>query len=161
MCAEKVTVRRIALTAAGLVLVLTTLPWVASAARHKAPRHHTCSVTDRDFIETARTNIAALDVWAQEYLTGDAAPGEVVAQTKRAALIVRGTSPTDPSLAQTRGLMVGMFIEYGKAVRIKARHGDAGPHMFRAYGLANFAHTVLESAAAPLKVKGCDVAPLL
>ena len=105
--------------------------------------------------------MTALGLWGQEYLSGDAKPADVVAQAKQAAAIVRGTSPSDPSLGQTRGLMVGMFTEYGKAIRAQARHRDAGPHMYRAYGLANFAHTVLESAAGGLEAKGCDVAPLL
>ena len=33
--------------------------------------------------------------------------------------------------------------------------------MYRAYGLANFAHTVLLQAQAPLAQLGCDVQPLL
>jgi hypothetical protein len=33
--------------------------------------------------------------------------------------------------------------------------------MYRAYGLANFAHTVLMRAEAPLAHLGCDVRPLL
>jgi hypothetical protein len=153
-------VRRIALIAAGLVLLLTIGPLVATASRS---RHisHTCSVTDRQFIETARTNVTALGLWGDEYLNGDARPGEVIAQAKRAAAIVRGTEPSDPSLGETRGLMVGMFTEYGKAIRAQAHHANAGPHMYRAYGLANFAHTVLESAAGDLKSKGCDVEALL
>ncbi|MDQ2982498.1 MAG: hypothetical protein M3R70_01030 [Actinomycetota bacterium] len=154
--------RRIALIAAGLVLLLTIAPWVATASRRgKSSRPHTCSATDRQFIETARTNIAALSLWGQEYVSGEAKSGEVISQAKRASLIVRGTAPSDPSLAQTRGLMVSMFTAYAKAIRAKSHARDAGPHMYRAYGLANFAHTVLSSAAAPLKKKGCDVAPLL
>jgi hypothetical protein len=33
--------------------------------------------------------------------------------------------------------------------------------MYRAYGLANFAHTVLLRAERPLDKLGCDVQPLL
>jgi hypothetical protein len=33
--------------------------------------------------------------------------------------------------------------------------------MYRAYGLANFAHDVLAQAQSELLSKGCDVGPLL
>jgi hypothetical protein len=33
--------------------------------------------------------------------------------------------------------------------------------MYRAYGLANFAHTVLVRAQSPLDRLGCDIRPLL
>ena len=153
--------RRIGLTAAGLLATLALALSLATSSRAKAPLSHTCSLTDRQFVETAKTNMAALGLWGQQYLSGDAKPKEVVDEAKRAAKIVHGTSPTDPSLGKTRSLMIGMFTEYGKAIDAQAHHKDAGTHMFRAYGLANFAHTVLESAAPPLRRKGCDVRPLL
>ena len=134
---------------------------VATSGRANAHVTHTCSVTDRQFIETAKTNMTALGLWGQQYLSGDAKAKEVVDEAKRAAKIVHATSPTDPSLGQTRSLMIGMFTEYGKAIDAQAKRGDAGTHMFRAYGLANFAHTLLESAAPALRRKGCDVRPLL
>ena len=85
----------------------------------------------------------------------------MIGETKQATELVQATSPTDPSLAQTRSLMSGMFTEYGRAVRAQARHRDAGPHMYRAYGLANFAHDVLEQAKPALGKRGCDITPLL
>jgi hypothetical protein len=54
-----------------------------------------------------------------------------------------------------------MFTEYGRAIQARSRHRDAGPHMYRAYGLANFAHEVLVQAQPALKAQGCDIAPLL
>jgi hypothetical protein len=74
---------------------------------------------------------------------------------------MRAMGPTDPSLEQTRRLMIGMLTEYAKAVRIQARHGDAGPHMYRAYGLANYAHGVLSKAQPALAARGCDLSALL
>lgn len=105
--------------------------------------------------------MTALGLWADQYLNGDAAASDVIGETKQATQIIRGTAPTDPSLAQTRSLMAGMFTEYGKAIRAQAHHGDAGPHMYRAYGLANLAHDVLEQAQPALAKRGCDVSPLL
>ena len=153
--------RRIGLTAAGLLVTLTLALSLATSGRAKAPLAHTCSATDRQFIETAKTNITAIGLWGQEYLTGDAGAGEVVAEAKRAAQIVEGTQPSDPSLQQARTLMRSMFVEYGRAIRAHARHGDAGSHMFRAYGIANSTHEVLANAAPALAARGCDVAPLL
>jgi hypothetical protein len=122
---------------------------------------HTCSATDRQFIDSARTNMTALGLWGQEYQSGDAKGAEVVAEAHSAAKIVRALGPTDPALAQTKRLLVGMLTEYARAVQVEEHHGDAGPHTYRAYGLANYAHTVLARAKSPLLARGCDVRPLL
>jgi hypothetical protein len=153
--------RRIALTAAGLVVAFTFGLSHVATGRAKTPMGHTCSVTDRQFIDTAKTNMAAIGLWGQEYLSGDAKPKEVVSEATDAAKIVDGTSPTDPSLSQTRALMVSMFTEYAKAMQAEARHRDASEHMYRTYSLASFARDVLEAAEPALAKRGCDVRPLL
>jgi hypothetical protein len=43
----------------------------------------------------------------------------------------------------------------------KSKKRDAAPHIYRAYGLANFAHDVLVDAAPELQRRGCDVSSLL
>jgi hypothetical protein len=134
---------------------------LATNGRARPTGAHTCSATDRQFILEARTSMTALGLWGGEYESGDARASEVVGEAQRAAKIVRGMGPTDPSLEQARRLMVGMLTEYAKAVRIHARHGDAGPHMYRAYGLANYAHGVLAKAQPALSPRGCDLSPLL
>ena len=146
--------------AAGLLAVLLLALTLATSGRAR-PNVHTCSATDRQFIETARTNMTALELWSQQYQSGEATKDDLVAQARTAAKIVRGTQPTDVTLQQTRSLVTGMLTEYAKAVQLQAKHRDAGPHMYRAYGLANFAHTVLVRAQAPLKKLGCDIRPLL
>lgn len=105
--------------------------------------------------------MTAMDLWGEQYQSGEADGAEVVQESQQAAKIMRGTSPTDASLEQTRRLMVGMLTEYARAVQIHEHHGDSGPHTYRAYGLANFAHNVLSHAQAPLLARGCDVRPLL
>ena len=57
--------------------------------------------------------------------------------------------------------MGAMFSEYSRAMTAEAKHKDAGPHIQRSYGLANFAHDVLVQAEPGLKARGCDVSPLL
>ena len=103
--------------------------------------------------------MTALGLWADQYQSGDADGADVVTQAKAGAKIVRGMGPTDSTLAQTQRLLVGMLTEYAKAVQIQERHGNAGPHMYRAYGLANYAHTVLSRGRGPLLKLGCDVGP--
>jgi hypothetical protein len=155
--------RRIALYGLGLLLASVVALTYATSSRAKpgGPVSHTCSVTDRAFIDGAKTNVDAVDLWGQQYLDGDAGPAEVAAESARAAKIVGATSPTDPSLAQTRILLVAMFTAYGKAMEQRAKHRDAGDHIFHAYGLANFAHDVLVKAEPALAKRGCDVSPLL
>jgi hypothetical protein len=152
---------RIGLTAAGLLAVLTLALTLATSGRARPNVLHTCSATDRQFIETARTNMTALQLWSEQYQSGEATKDDVAGQARTAAKIMRGTGPTDYSLQQTRRLVMGMLSEYAKAVQLHDRDRDAGPHMYRAYGLANFAHAVLVRARAPLAKLGCDVRPLL
>jgi len=155
--------RRIALYGLGLLLAsaLALTYATSSGAKSGGPVSHTCSVTDRAFINGAKTNVDAVDLWGQQYLDGEATPADVAAESARAAKIVGATTPTDPSLAQTRKLLVAMFTAYGKAMEQRAKHRDAGNQIFHAYGLANFAHDVLLNAGPALAKRGCDVAPLL
>jgi hypothetical protein len=159
--ADNPRVRKGLTAAAGLLAVLLLALTLATSGRARSSSVHTCSATDRQFIETARTNMTALELWSEQYGSGEATKDDLVAQARTAAKIVRGTRPTDFTLQQTRSLVTGMLTEYAKAVQLQARHRDAGPHMYRAYGLANFAHTVLVRGRAPLAKLGCDVEPLL
>jgi hypothetical protein len=154
-------VRRLGLTAAGLLVIVTVALALVTNGRAKPNLVHTCSATDRQFIETARTNMTALELWSEQYQSGDASAEDVVGQAHAAEKIMRAAGPTDFSLRQTQRLVIGMLTEYAKGVQIHERHRDAGPHMFRAYGLANFAHAVLLRAQEPLAKLGCEVQPLL
>jgi len=105
--------------------------------------------------------MTALNVWADGYLHGSVRPLVVVKQARDAAKIMNGTSPSDPSLEKTKYLMNAMFNEYATAVLVKSEHKDPGRHIYRAYGLANFAHDVLSEAQPELVQRGCDVGSLL
>jgi hypothetical protein len=155
-------VRRLGLSAAGLLVIVTVaLALVTNGRARPNQLVHTCSATDRQFIEAARTNMTALELWSEQYQSGDASGEDVVGQAKTAAKIMRGTGPTDYSLRQSRRLVIGMLSEYAKGVQLHERHKDAGPHMYRAYGLANYAHGVLAKAQPPLSRLGCDLTPIL
>jgi hypothetical protein len=154
-------VRRIGLIAAVLLAMVAIALALVTSGRARPNLVRTCSATDRQFIESARTNMTALELWSEQYQSGDATGREVSGQARAAAKIMRGLGPTDSSLRQTQRLVVGMLTEYAKAVQLQERRRDAGLHMFRAYNLANYAHIVLVRAEAPLAQLGCDVRPLL
>ena len=147
------------LSAAAVLLVGLCL--LASGCGQTAAAAHTCSATDRDFISTAQLNMTSLNMWAEEYLHGSVKPQVVVRQARNAAKIVDNTNPSDPSLEKTKYLMHGMFNEYATAIHVKSKNRNPGRHIYRAYGLANFAHDVLAEAQPALIAQGCDIAPLL
>ena len=94
-------------------------------------------------------------------MNGEADGADVVAEAHRAAKRVGATSPSDPSLTQTRALMLAMFSEYARAITAKEHQKESGQYIFRAYGLANFAHDVLVQAQPALLARGCNVEQLL
>jgi hypothetical protein len=122
---------------------------------------HTCSPTDRQFIVAARLSMAALGAASDEYLRGNAQPAEVIDESKTARMTLGETRPTDPSLTRTKLVLRAMFLEYQKAMVADAHHHPPGKHVYRAYGLANFAHDLLVHERKPLKDRGCDVSSLL
>ncbi len=105
--------------------------------------------------------MASLGAWSEDYLKGNAKAKDVLDATRTASVSFRSTEPSDPSLAKTRAILTAMFVEYSKAIQADARHRDSGHYIYRAYGLANFAHDVLSQAQPGLLKHGCDVGPLL
>jgi hypothetical protein len=122
---------------------------------------HTCSATDKQFIAKTELSMTALGIWGDDYRRGEATEAEVIAEARRATERVQTLNPSDPSLRETKTFMAGMLAEYGRAMVAKSKQKDASTHMYRAYGLANFAHEVLVDAAPELRRRGCDVSSLL
>jgi len=122
---------------------------------------HTCSATDRQFIGAAQLNMAALGSLSEDYLRGDAKAEDVIELTKSSVVVLHNTNPSDPSLSKTRAILRAMFVEYGRAIRADEQKKDPGKYIYRAYGLANFAHDILQGAKPALAERGCDVSPLL
>jgi hypothetical protein len=146
------------LSAAALVVAI--VPFVAGGCA-RAPVAHTCSATDKQFIGITQVDMDSLGYWSESLASGDAGPAQVISQTKIAERSVTATAPTDPTLVQTRLILRAMLSEYWRAVAARQHHREAGVHMMRAYGLANFAHDALVQAQPALMSKGCDVSPLL
>jgi hypothetical protein len=122
---------------------------------------HVCSATDRQFIDVARANLAAVRLWGNDYFHGSGSAADVVSATKDAGIALDGTSPTDPSLATARRYFRSMFREYGRGVKAKERGAGASEHMYRAYSLGEYAGRVLWNARPQLRALGCDVSELL
>ena len=152
---------RTGLIAAGLALFAATVLLTGGGRAESATVAHTCSATDRQFIRQAELNMVALGLWGEQYREGEVTAQEVVAEARSAAKRIDHLQPSDPSLKRTRALVSGMITEYGRAMLAKAKEREAGPHMYRAYGLANFARDVLVDAAPELQRRGCDVSSLL
>ena len=149
--------------AAGLVLAVAALACMSlvMGPNGEASVTHTCYPVDRQFIVAAQVNMAALGEASEEFLRGQAKPAEVVDQAKTALQNLANTRPADPSLTRTKLVLRAMFLEYQKAIQADAHHRSPGKHIFRAYGLANFAHDLLAHERAPMAKRGCDVTPLL
>ena len=71
LSAENRSVRRLGLTAAGLLAMLTLALTLATNVRARPSLAHTCTATDRQFIQEARTNMAAIGLWGDQYESGD------------------------------------------------------------------------------------------
>jgi len=149
------------LIAAGLALFAAVVLLTGGGRARSATVQHTCSATDRQFITATELNMTALGVWSDDYRSGAATASEVISEARKAAKRVSTLQPRDRSLRTTQSLVAGMLTEYGRAMLAKSKHKDAAPHMYRAYGLANFAHDVLTDAALELRQRGCDVSGLL
>jgi hypothetical protein len=116
---------------------------------------------DQNFIQTASLDMTGLGELNADYRAGQVEAKDVAQQAFDSAVRVQHADPKDPSLKTAQRYLDAMFQEYGTAVTIQAKGGDAGERMYRAYGLANFAHDVLVQGQPALYEQGCDVAPLL
>jgi hypothetical protein len=143
------------------IFVVASFVVLDNTGTSKAAVSHTCSATDRQFLGTAELNMAALGTLSQDYLQGDAQADDVILQTDSAVTSLLNTNPSDPSLSKTQKILRAMFQEYGRAIRADKHHHDPGKYIYRAYGLANFAHDILSQAKPALAKRGCDVSPLL
>jgi hypothetical protein len=130
-------------------------------ARGQVNGKHVCSATDKQFLEITKMNMTILGYWSESLVGGDATHATVIGQVRSVIGQVSATRPQDPSLAQTKTLLIAMFGEYLRAVRAGAKQQPAGPFIMRSYGLANSARDVLVDGQPGLAKLGCDVQPLL
>ncbi|HEY3069463.1 MAG TPA: hypothetical protein VGJ34_04035 [Gaiellaceae bacterium] len=148
---------RISVIAATLFLLACT----SACSGSSSALGHSCGASDRRFIQAAAIDVTALGSLTADYQSGNAAPEEVAQEAFEAAERVTHVKPNDPSLRTAQRYLDAMFHEYGEAVTLQGEGKDAAERMYRAYGLANFAHDVLAQAQPELLERGCDVGPLL
>jgi hypothetical protein len=147
-----------------VVLMLASIGAIlASSGRSSAPApiHHTCGLTDRQFLENYRVQIAQVGMYGDDYLAGSAKAQEVIGAAREAARVVRTSAPFDPSLLVVRHYAPAMFLEYGRAVKARADGKNASPAMYRSYGISTHVNEVLREAQPGLTAAGCDVTGLL
>jgi hypothetical protein len=144
-----------------VVFGATILVGSSRAQAGQGPVTHTCSAPDHQFLNTVSSNMTELAFWSDSLVQDQTDPGVVAKQARSEAAQVEETSPTDPTLKQTKGLLRSMFIAYARAVTLKAKGGNAGVPMRTAYVLANGVHDLLVSAQPALAARGCDPAMLL
>jgi hypothetical protein len=149
--------RRLSVLAATLFLLVCA----SGCSGASESKEHSCGATDQKFIQTAAVDVTALGSLTADFQSGLADADEVAQQAFEAAKRVTHVEPHDYSLRTAQRYLDGMFREYGEAVTMQAKGEDAGERMYRAYGLANFAHDVLVQAQPELLQRGCDVGPLL
>src|SRR3954471_19656819 len=107
---------------------------------------HTCSITDKQFLVTVRSNMTQLGYWSDQLLSGEATPALVIKQSLSEARQIDATLPSDRSMLTARSLVRKMFLEYAAAVHAKARGMSPGKHVRTAYTLANNVHELLVQA---------------
>ena len=149
--------RRIGVTAATLVLALVSSGCLGSGENLA----HKCTATDKRFLATAAVDLTVLGIWTADFNAGEADAEELAQLAFDAAERIGHVQPRDPSLRTAQRYLDAMYTEYGKAITLKAEGKPAGEHVYRAYGLANFAYDLLLAAQPELERKGCSVATLL
>ena len=147
------------LVCAAFVLGVSSMATKAGAQGDKVS--HTCSLADKQFVQTVSTNMFQLSYWSDQLAKGETGPAVVVKQVKFGSGQVDATRPTDPTLEKTRPLLKAMFLNYANAVHKQTHGGNAGRPMGVAYQLANDVHDLLAAAQPALAAKGCDVTVLL
>ena len=149
--------RRLGVTAATLLLLAASAGCTGSGEA----RAHSCSATDRRFLQTAGVDVTAFGLWREDYRAGSITAQEASRQALDAAERVAHVKPNDPSLRTVQRYLDGMFTEYGEAVKLHAEGKDADERMYLAFTFANGAHEVLAEAQPALQQEGCNVAALL
>jgi hypothetical protein len=145
----------------GSAIVALVVLVLFSGGNGNAQIVHTCSPTDKQFIDVAALNMASLSSSSEDFLSGAEKANSVIDAAHLSLTNVRDTHPEDPSLSTAKAILAAMFTEYAKAIKADVQHKDPGRYIYRAYGLANFAHDVLAQAQQALRARGCDVSPLL
>jgi hypothetical protein len=133
----------------------------SSRASSGAQLHYVCSAADKQFIDTASSNMVQLGYWSDALVSHDVDPSIVIKQARSEAGQIDATRPLDRTLGATRSLLSSMLVEYSKAVADSVAGKDGSAHMKNAWRLATASHKFLAGAKDGLAAQGCDVSQLL
>lgn len=147
-----------------LLLVLAAVVAAVGAQARPSARGsvvHTCGLLDQQFLDVYRVQLTSVGMYGDDYVAGDARPGEVIDAADAAALAVQQTAPADGSLQTVRRYAPAMFRAYAAAVRARAAGRSANREMLAAYSIGARVQDVLREARAGLSAAGCGVSDLL
>lgn len=122
---------------------------------------HSCGLTDRQFLTVYDLQLQAVGMYGTDYMNGDAKAQDAISAAKEAAAAVKSSAPFDPTLQTVKNLAPPMFLEFGRAVKLRSAGKDASPAMYRAYSLSARVRDVLTEAQPKLSALGCDVSDVL
>jgi len=145
-----------------VLLLVSVGAILASSGRSSAPApiQHVCGLTDRQFLSNYQVQLAAVGMYGDDYLNGQAKAQEVIEAAREAARVVRTSAPQDPSLLVVRHYAPAMFLEYGRAVKARAANKNAAPAMYRSYSISSHVNEILREAQPGLAAAGCNVSDL-
>ena len=132
----------------------------ASSARNR-PVVHSCGLTDRQFLSVYDLQLQAVGMYGTDYMNGAAKAQDAISAATEAAAAVKSSAPFDPTLQTVKHLAPPMFLEFGRAVKLRSAGKNANPAMYRAFSLSTRVREVLTEAAPKLDALGCDVTDLL
>jgi hypothetical protein len=146
-----------------VLLLVSVGAILASSGRSSAPApiQHSCGLTDRQFLSNYQVQLAAVSMYADDYLQGNAKAQEVIDTAREAARVVRTSAPVDPSLLIVRQYLPAMFLEFGRAVKDRAADRNAAPAMYRSYSIRTHVDEILRAAQPGLAAAGCNITDLL
>lgn len=122
---------------------------------------HSCGLTDRQFLAVYDLQLQAVGMYGTDYMNGRAKAQDAISAAKEAAMAVKSSAPFDPTLQTVKHLAPPMFLEFGRAVKLRWAGKDASPAMYRAYSLSARVNDVLTEAQPKLLALGCDVSDVL
>ena len=103
-------VRRLGLTAAGLLAMLTLALTIVNTGTARPSLAHTCTATDRQFIQEGRDTMAEIGLWSDQYASGDAGASDVVGQA------IPGLERPPAAQIAVRAVVLTAFVLLGAAL---------------------------------------------
>jgi hypothetical protein len=125
------------------------------------PVHHSCGLTDHQFISSYALEIASVNLYHSDWVQGVGSERDLEDASREASRVMRRSGPTDPTLHRVKKLASSMFLAYADAVHERAHGDDDSRDMDSAYTIQTHVQNELRRAEPGLARIGCSVAELL